>query len=89
MASSPMMALPVRPAAPDLRAAFDAPTQRAIASGLCISCRGAKLLCGKERCPVLVRWDFMMRTAPAIDRFDLDGASPPGVFVGRFGYPKV
>ncbi len=84
-----MMALPVRPAAPDLRAAFDAPTQRAIASGLCISCRGAKLLCGKERCPVLVRWDFMMRTAPAIDRFDLDGASPPGVFVGRFGYPKV
>ncbi len=24
-----------------------------------------------------------------IDRVDLDGSSPPGVFVGRFGYPKV
>ncbi len=84
-----MMALPVREAAPDLRAAFDVDTQRAIASGMCVSCRGAKLLCGKERCPILVRWDFMMRTAPAIDRFDLDGATPPGVFVGRFGYPKV
>ena len=84
-----MMALPVRPATPDLRAVFDAATQRAISSGLCISCRGAKLLCGKERCPILVRWDFMMRTAPAIDRMDLEGASPPGVFVGRFGYPKV
>jgi hypothetical protein len=84
-----MMALPVRPAAPDLRAVFDSDTQRAIAGGLCISCRGAKLLCGKERCPILVRWDFMMRTAPAINRLDLEGASPPGVFVGRFGFPKV
>ena len=84
-----MMALPVRQPAPDLRQIFDADTQVAIASGLCIRCRGAKLLCGKDRCPILVRWDFMMRTAPMIDRTDIDGSSPPGVFVGRFGYPKV
>ncbi len=84
-----MMSLPAAPAAPDLSRLFDVDTQRAIASGLCISCRGAKLLCGKTRCPILVRWDFMMRTAPAIDRLELEGASPPGVFVGRFGYPKV
>jgi len=84
-----MMALPVRQPAPDLRQIFDADTQAAIASGLCIRCRGAKLLCGKDRCPILVRWDFMMRTAPMIDRTDIDGSSPPGVFVGRFGYPKV
>ena len=56
---------------------------------MCIQCRGAKLLCGKARCPILVRWDSMMKTAPMIDRLDLDGSSPPGVFVGRFGYPKV
>ncbi|OGS49271.1 MAG: hypothetical protein A3K68_06120 [Euryarchaeota archaeon RBG_16_68_13] len=68
---------------------FDPGTQAAIASGLCIQCRGAKLLCGKARCPILVRHDVMMRTAPMIDRFEIDGASPPGVFVGRFGYPKV
>lgn len=84
-----MMVPPVAPAAADFGRLFDADTQRAIASGLCISCRGAKLLCGKTRCPILVRWDFMMKTAPAIDRLDLDGSSPPGVFVGRFGYPKV
>jgi len=84
-----MMALPVRERAADLRQIFDRDTQTAIASGLCIQCRGAKLLCGKERCPILVRWDFMMRTAPMIDRTELDGSSPPGVFVGRFGYPKV
>lgn len=84
-----MMALPVRTSEADLRALFDAQTQAAIASGLCIECRGAKLLCGKARCPILVRYDFMMRTAPLIDGVDLEGSSPPGVFVGRYGYPKV
>lgn len=84
-----MLALPVRQTAQDFRALFDDETQRAIASGLCVECRGAKLLCGKARCPILVRYDGMMRSAPLVERFDLEGASPPGVFVGRFGYPKV
>src|SRR3989440_4587636 len=84
-----MLSLPVQPAPATFAAIFDADTQAAIASGLCIQCRGAKLLCGKARCPILVRWDFMMKTAPMIDRVDMDGSSPPGVFVGRFGYPKV
>lgn len=84
-----MLALPVRQMAQDFRALFDDETQRAIASGLCVECRGAKLLCGKARCPILVRYDGMMRSAPLVERFDLEGASPPGVFVGRFGYPKV
>jgi len=84
-----MLDLPVQAPPPAFRAVFDEATERAISNGLCIQCRGAKLLCGKDRCPILVRWDFMMKTAPAIDRFDLEGASPPGVFVGRLGYPKV
>jgi len=84
-----MMDVPVRVQAQELRSLFDSDTERAIASGLCIQCRGAKLLCGKARCPILVRHNVMMRTAPLIDRFDLDGSSPPGVFVGRIGYPKV
>ena len=84
-----MMDVPVRVQAQELRSLFDTDTERAIASGLCIQCRGAKLLCGKARCPILVRHNVMMRTAPLIDRFDLDGSSPPGVFVGRIGYPKV
>jgi DNA repair protein NreA len=84
-----MLSLPVQPAPEQFGAIFDEDTKAAISSGLCIQCRGAKLLCGKSRCPILVRWDFMMKTAPMIDRVDLDGSSPPGVFVGRFGYPKV
>src|SRR2546421_11428055 len=79
----------MQPASQDFGSLFDADTKAAISSGLCIQCRGAKLLCGKARCPILVRWDSMMKTAPMIDRVDMDGSSPPGVFVGRFGYPKV
>ena len=68
---------------------FDEDTRKAIASGLCVTCRAAKLLCGKPRCPILVKYDSMMKTQPLIDDTALDGSSPPGVFVGRFGYPKV
>jgi hypothetical protein len=31
----------------------------------------------------------MMRTRPLIDSAHLDGSSPPGVFVGRIGWPRV
>src|SRR3990170_4284867 len=68
---------------------FDPETRAQIASGLCVRCSAAKLLCGKPRCPILVQYDSMMTTRPLIDDVRLDGSSPPGVFVGRFGYPKV
>jgi len=84
-----MQELAVAAATQGFGALFDDDTQRAIANGLCVECRGAKLLCGKSRCPILVRYDGMMRSAPLVNRIDLAGASPPGVFVGRFGYPKV
>ncbi|BCU68015.1 hypothetical protein HS7_14520 [Sulfolobales archaeon HS-7] len=52
---------------------------------LCISCRGAKYLCGLNYCPVMVR--------NALHKVNLDkdisGSSPPSVFVGRFGYPRI
>jgi hypothetical protein len=55
----------------------------------CVYCKGSKMLCGKLSCPILVKYHFMSRTAPLIDSLGLDGSSPPGVFVGRIGYPKV
>ncbi len=55
----------------------------------CVYCKGSKMLCGKTSCPILVRSHFLSRTAPLIDSLDLEGSSPPGVFVGRMGYPKV
>lgn len=56
---------------------------------LCIRCRGAKLLCGKERCPVLVKFYSNIRVRTLTDSLSIDGSSPPGVFVGRIGYPYV
>jgi hypothetical protein len=56
---------------------------------LCILCRGAKLLCGKQRCPVLVKFYSNIRIKPLTESLNIDGSSPPGVFVGRVGYPHV
>ena len=57
---------------------------------MCLACRGAKLLCGKPKCPILTKADGFAKHASALMSSDLiEGSSPPGVFVGRFGYPKV
>ena len=58
-------------------------------SGLCVVCKGSKMLCGKDRCPLMVKFYSQSRTAPKIDFRDIRGSSPPAVFVGRYGYPKV
>ncbi|MEI6796109.1 MAG: Nre family DNA repair protein, partial [Methanomassiliicoccales archaeon] len=52
-------------------------------------CKGSKMLCGKERCPLMVKFYSRSKTVKLIDALDLAGSSPPGVFVGRYGYPKV
>jgi len=58
-------------------------------NGLCVLCRGARLLCGKDRCPVLVKFYSHVKVKPLTDSLNIDGSSPPGVFVGRTGYPYV
>jgi hypothetical protein len=63
--------------------------QKVEKTNLCILCRGARLLCGKERCPVLLRYYSQKKARCVINSKELEGASPPSVFVGRFGYPKV
>jgi hypothetical protein len=55
----------------------------------CVLCRGTKMLCGKASCPVVVRYYQNMKVAPLIDSLKLEGSTPPSVFVGRIGYPKV
>ncbi len=82
---------------PDLAADLDTNADHLVAKasgvawgkGLCVACKGAKFLCGKTRCPLVVRLKYYFRTVPLITGTDVDGASPPGVFVGRIGYPYV
>ncbi len=56
-----------------------------MAMNLCVTCKG-KGLCGRERCPILTRFEVVETIAPADSLF---GASPPSVFVGRKGYPDI
>lgn len=58
-------------------------------SGLCVLCKGSRNLCGKDRCPLMIKFYSQSKTRPLIDAKDLVGSSPPAVFVGRYGYPKV
>jgi hypothetical protein len=55
----------------------------------CLVCKGGKLLCGKSSCPLLHRLYSYLKVKPLFDKLDLSGSSPPGVFIGRYGYPKV
>jgi len=62
---------------------------RSSRKGICAICKGSKFLCGKRRCPIIVRVNSLVRTAPLISNTEIEGASPPSVFVGRIGYPYV
>jgi len=75
--------------AADLNYREDYLMTRASGKGLCVVCKGSKFLCGKTRCPLMVRFISYLRLMPLIRGADVDGASPPSVFVGRIGYPYV
>jgi len=56
---------------------------------VCALCRGTKFLCGKTRCPIVVKYHSRDKVRPLIDSLRIGGSSPPSVFVGRIGYPKI
>ena len=55
---------------------------------LCAKCKG-RLWCGKDKCPILVKFYTQTKVKPLIDSTYLEGSSPPSVFIGRWQYPKV
>ena len=56
---------------------------------VCARCMGHRSLCGIKPCPILMRAKAQARIDDAFTGMDLSGASPPSVFVGESGYPKV
>ncbi|HIP56458.1 MAG TPA: hypothetical protein EYH02_00055, partial [Ignisphaera aggregans] len=58
-------------------------------SRLCVLCRGANRLCGRAYCPILARSMALMKLSRVVNTVNVEGSSPPSVFVGRIGYPKV
>ena len=55
----------------------------------CSVCKAGKMLCGKRSCPLLARLKSYLRIQPSYNQSALEGASPPGLFVGHVGYPYV
>ncbi|MEM1588143.1 MAG: Nre family DNA repair protein [Candidatus Bathyarchaeia archaeon] len=56
---------------------------------LCLLCKGGKILCGKPRCPIIVKSFSLAKCYNLINSESIYGSSPPGVFVGWVGYPKL
>ena len=55
---------------------------------LCVLCKGSRFLCGKTRCPIMVKVNYFLKSVPLMTE-DIAGMSPPSVFIGRIGYPNV
>ncbi len=51
---------------------------------ICEECRGIKFLCGLKYCPIYGN----ISPIPKLVK-EMDGITPPDIFVGRFNYPKV
>jgi hypothetical protein len=47
------------------------------------------MLCGKLHCPIIVKARSLAKHSHVYNLEKLEGSSPPSVFVGRIGYPKV
>ncbi|HID60489.1 MAG TPA: hypothetical protein EYP46_01345 [Hadesarchaea archaeon] len=58
-------------------------------SSLCLVCKGGRMLCGKLHCPIIAKAQSLARSGSRITSPHIQGSTPPGVFVGRVGYPKV
>jgi len=58
-------------------------------SSPCVLCKGSRNLCGKTRCPIMVKVHSYLKSVPLMSSEDIEGASPPSVFIGRIGYPNV
>lgn len=55
----------------------------------CLMCKRVQRLSGEPRCAIHVKADTLAAHHKEFDTKEISGSSPPGVFVGRFGYPKV
>lgn len=55
----------------------------------CPMCKRVRRLSGEARCAIHLKAVTLENHHPEFDKKSIVGSSPPGVFVGRFGYPKV
>lgn len=59
-----------------------------IPASLCLKCRSAKMLCGLSYCPISISQSLERGAIKSVGNH-LSGSTPPSLFVGRYGYPKI
>src|SRR3990170_6007423 len=47
-----------------------------LSKGLCVVCKGSRSLCGKTRCPLMVRLNSYLGMMSLVNGTHVDGASP-------------
>jgi hypothetical protein len=75
--------------ASELTAFREIKVTRVPSSSICLLCKGGRMLCGKFHCPIIAKAQSLARSSLRITSPRIQGSTPPGVFVGRIGYPKV
>jgi len=55
----------------------------------CPMCRRVQRLSSEDKCAIHVKATTLATHHKEFDTKQITGSSPPGVFIGRFGYPKV
>ncbi len=57
---------------------------------LCVRCKGYRLLCGLQKCPVLERFRSSLKAYANLKPGNvIEGSTPPSALVGEKGYPRV
>ncbi|MDF1539209.1 MAG: hypothetical protein P1Q69_09945 [Candidatus Thorarchaeota archaeon] len=74
---------------PQQRLEPKAKSTRTDGDAMCSRCMGHRSLCGVRPCPLLMRAKALVNIDSAVTGYNLEGSSPPAVFVGNQGYPKV
>ncbi|MHA1780040.1 MAG: Nre family DNA repair protein [Candidatus Thorarchaeota archaeon] len=74
---------------PQMRLANHQKSQPSYDERVCSKCMGHRALCGIRPCPLVMRALSLSKIDSAVRGMSLEGSSPPSVFVGSFGYPKV
>ena len=58
-------------------------------ANVCVTCKGRNMACGKTFCPIITQFSHFLPIKAQIEKKVVFGSSPPSVFIGRAGYPKV
>jgi len=74
---------------PQQRLEPKAKSARTDGDAMCSRCMGHRSLCSVKPCPLLMRAKALVNIDSAVTGHNLEGSSPPAVFVGNQGYPKV